>query len=86
MDVRIGETSLLPRPITLKENERRHILWALEETRGKIHGTEGAARLLDIHPNTLAFRMKKLGIKKPVFAGRKNAPLPAPGENHLPTD
>ncbi len=51
--------------VTLKENECRHIKWALEKTRGKIYGPGGAAELLAIHPNTLAFRMKKLGIKKP---------------------
>jgi len=52
--------------ITLQENERQHIEWALEQTQGKIHGPGGAAELLDINPNTLAFRIKKLGIKKPV--------------------
>ena len=51
-------------PITLQENERLHIEWALEKTQGKIHGSGGAAELLDIHPNTLSFRIKKLGIKK----------------------
>jgi formate hydrogenlyase transcriptional activator len=50
--------------VTLQENERRHIQWALERTNGKIHGPGGAAELLDIHPNTLAFRIKKLGIRK----------------------
>lgn len=54
-----------PQAITLHENERRHIAWALEQTGGKVHGPGGAARLLDVHPNTLSFRMKKLGIKKP---------------------
>jgi len=49
--------------LTLQENERRHITWALERTNGKIHGPGGAAELLDIHPNTLTFRIKKLGIK-----------------------
>ncbi|MCP4749905.1 MAG: GAF domain-containing protein [Proteobacteria bacterium] len=49
---------------TLKENERRHILWALEKTGGKIRGPGGAAQLLDIHHNTLYSRMKKLGIQK----------------------
>lgn len=51
-------------PVTLQENERQHIQWALEKTKGKIHGPGGAAELLDIHPNTLRFRMKKLGIEK----------------------
>ncbi len=50
--------------ITLADNERRHIEWALKKTMGKIHGPGGAAELLDIHPNTLTFRIKKLGIKK----------------------
>ncbi len=49
---------------TLAENERRHIVWALEQTGGKIHGPGGAAELLHVHPNTLSFRMKKLGVKK----------------------
>jgi formate hydrogenlyase transcriptional activator len=50
---------------TLSENERRHILWALQKTGWKIRGPSGAAELLDIHPSTLAFRMKKLGIHRP---------------------
>jgi len=51
--------------VSLEENERRHIEWALERTYGKIHGPGGAAELLHIHPNTLSFRIKKLGIKRP---------------------
>lgn len=50
--------------MTLQENERRHIEWALKQTRGKVHGPGGAAELLDIKPNTLAYRLKKLGISK----------------------
>lgn len=50
--------------VTLADNERRHIEWALKKTAGKISGPSGAAELLDIHPNTLTFRMKKLGIRK----------------------
>lgn len=56
--------SLFPDIFTLQNNERRHIEWALAKTMGKIHGTDGAAELLDIHPTTLAFRSKKLGIRK----------------------
>lgn len=48
--------------VTLKENEKKHILWALKQTSGKIRGIDGAAQLLDIHPNTLYGRMRKLGI------------------------
>ena len=50
---------------TLSGNERRHILWALQQTSWKIRGTGGAAELLSLNPSTLAFRMKKLGIEKP---------------------
>jgi DNA-binding NtrC family response regulator len=39
-----------------------HIQKALKYTQGKIHGPNGAAELLEIHPNTLRHRMKKLGI------------------------
>jgi len=46
----------------LKDNEKRHILRVLEKTNGKIKGPGGAAEILDIHPNTLYSRMKKLGI------------------------
>lgn len=57
---------------TLKESERRHILWAVEKTGWKIRGKGGAAELLDIHPSTLSFRMKKLGIERPKPPKRLN--------------
>ena len=50
---------------SLAENEKAHILWAMNKTRWKIRGPGGASELLDIHPSTLSFRMKKLGIKQP---------------------
>jgi DNA-binding NtrC family response regulator len=50
---------------TLEEAERRHIVAALERTGGVIHGPRGAARILDLHPNTLRSRMERLGIKAP---------------------
>jgi len=65
LDFRLEEPSTPQPPITMKENERRHILRSLEKTKWKVHGAGGAAELLDIHPNTLAFRMKKLGIARP---------------------
>jgi formate hydrogenlyase transcriptional activator len=52
---------------TLKEQERAHILQALQQSRWKINGPGGAAQILDINASTLAFRMKKLGIKKPTI-------------------
>ncbi|PKN69402.1 MAG: hypothetical protein CVU54_10255 [Deltaproteobacteria bacterium HGW-Deltaproteobacteria-12] len=51
--------------VTLMENERRHILWALQRTNWKVRGKGGAAELLNIPPSTLAFRMNKLGIRRP---------------------
>ena len=56
---------------SLKENERRHILWALQKTRWKVRGLGGAAELLNIHPSTLEFRIKKLGIQKPLEFTRR---------------
>ncbi|MBT7891170.1 MAG: sigma 54-interacting transcriptional regulator [Deltaproteobacteria bacterium] len=50
--------------LTLMENEKRHILWALERTGWKISGPGGAAELLDINYGTLRSRIAKLGIKK----------------------
>jgi transcriptional regulator with GAF, ATPase, and Fis domain len=40
----------------------RHIKQALEMAGGKINGPGGAAQILELHPNTLRNRMKKLGI------------------------
>jgi formate hydrogenlyase transcriptional activator len=52
-----------PLPATnLQDVERAHILRVLAETHGVIEGPRGAAQILDLHPNTLRFRLKKLGI------------------------
>jgi formate hydrogenlyase transcriptional activator len=50
---------------TLENNERNHIVRALNETNWVIHGKKGAAEVLAINPSTLRSRMEKLGIKKP---------------------
>jgi len=52
-------------PTSLEEVERNHILAVLKQTSGVVEGPSGAARILNLHPNTLRSRMKKLGIKKP---------------------
>jgi formate hydrogenlyase transcriptional activator len=44
--------------------EREHILRVLRETGWKIEGAKGAATILNLHPSTLRFRIKKLGIKR----------------------
>jgi transcriptional regulator with GAF, ATPase, and Fis domain len=51
---------------TLEELERRHIEAALRRCAWKINGPGNAAESLGLHPNTLRFRMKKLGIRRPV--------------------
>jgi formate hydrogenlyase transcriptional activator len=48
---------------TLNEVERNHILAALHKSGGKIEGSNGAAKILDLHPNTLRHRIQKLGIR-----------------------
>ncbi len=41
---------------------KRHIESALKQTNGKIHGDDGAGALLGVNPNTLRYKMRKLGI------------------------
>ncbi|MBU2644147.1 sigma 54-interacting transcriptional regulator [bacterium] len=50
--------------LTLAENEKQHILQAMEKTNWKISGPGGAAELLDINYGTLRSRMAKHGIRK----------------------
>ena len=50
----------------LQRIERESILAALRQTEWKISGNGGAAELLGIKPTTLASRIKKMGIKRPV--------------------
>jgi formate hydrogenlyase transcriptional activator len=47
---------------SLEQVERNHILAALNRSAGVIDGSKGAAKILDLHPNTLRSRMSKLGI------------------------
>jgi formate hydrogenlyase transcriptional activator len=51
--------------MSLQDVERAHIIRVLAETHGIIEGPRGAARTLGLHPNTLRFRLQKLGIKNP---------------------
>lgn len=50
---------------TLEYIERSHIVKVMEECHWKINGDHGAAEKLNMHPNTLRSRMKKLGIIRP---------------------
>lgn len=54
---------------TLDQAMRAHIASALEQTRGRLEGPQGAARLLDINPHTLRARMRKLGLDAAQFRG-----------------
>jgi formate hydrogenlyase transcriptional activator len=56
----LGSPNPLP---TLDEVDRNHILAALQHAGGVVDGPKGAARILNLHPNTLRHRMDKLGIK-----------------------
>ena len=49
----------------LKDAERAHIIKALEFTSWRVSGEKGAAKILNINPQTLVSRMKKLGITRP---------------------
>jgi formate hydrogenlyase transcriptional activator len=49
---------------SLKEVERAHIMAVLKQTGGVVEGPKGAARILNLHPNTLRHRISKLGIKR----------------------
>jgi formate hydrogenlyase transcriptional activator len=51
------------RTLTLDEVDRNHIRAVLQLTGGVIDGPKGAAKMVNIHPNTLRHRMKKLGIR-----------------------
>jgi transcriptional regulator with GAF, ATPase, and Fis domain len=52
-------------PASLDELQRQHILHALTQANWVIEGEHGAAKLLDLHPNTLRSRLKKMGIQRP---------------------
>ena len=49
---------------SLEHMERNHILAALKRSAGVIDGPRGAARILNLHPNTLRSRMSKLGVNR----------------------
>ena len=51
--------------LPLSEYERRYIIKVLEKTYWRVEGPDGAARILDMHPETLRSRMRKLQIERP---------------------
>ncbi len=58
---------------TLDAVQRQHIEKVLRECGGRINGAGNAAVRLGLHPNTLRFRIKKLGV---VVPGRDEAERP----------
>jgi len=59
--------SLASPPQTLEGAERALIVSTLRETGWVLAGPRGAAQRLGIHRSTLQFRMKKLGIERPLL-------------------
>jgi formate hydrogenlyase transcriptional activator len=53
-------------PRTLEEALRAHILATLKKTGWTLSGPRGAAKRLGMKRSTLQFRMKKLGIERPL--------------------
>jgi DNA-binding NtrC family response regulator len=49
---------------TLADVERQHIKHVLQQCKWRISGDKGAAKVLDLNPSTLRFRMQKLGLTK----------------------
>ncbi|MBI4748427.1 MAG: sigma 54-interacting transcriptional regulator [Acidobacteria bacterium] len=54
-----------PSFVSLDDMERDYIQKVLESTNWVIEGASGAAKILDINPNTLRSRMQKLNIRRP---------------------
>jgi transcriptional regulator with GAF, ATPase, and Fis domain len=59
----------------LRELERDNMLAALERTRWRVGGKDGAAALLSVSPSTLKSRMKALGIARPAASDGADAAL-----------
>jgi len=52
------------KPGTLEEAEKRHIIEALNTTKWRVSGKDGAAEILGINPKTLESMMQRLGIRR----------------------
>jgi len=69
----LSTTKAGPRAATLEVVERRYIEEVLRNCAWRINGPGNAAETLGLHPNTLRFRMKKLGLQRPAKSGRVHA-------------
>ena len=50
--------------LSFEEYQRKYIQLVLDSTGGKVSGKGGAAEILQIHPQTLFSKMRKLGIRR----------------------
>ena len=50
----------------IDRREHENILAAVEKTRGRIYGSGGAAEILGLKTTTIAYRLKRMGIKRPL--------------------
>jgi formate hydrogenlyase transcriptional activator len=67
---RAADPFATPSPLrTLDDVDREHIRNVLECCGWRVNGEGNAAAVLGLHPNTLRFRMKKLGIARPRLVG-----------------
>ena len=67
LEIRGDETN-----VVRKSAERLHILATLKRTGWVLSGQRGAAARLGINRSTLHFRMKKLGITRPLLVNEFN--------------
>jgi formate hydrogenlyase transcriptional activator len=65
LDYPLRTTSSVSNDQTLDGVQRQHIEKVLRECGGRINGAGNAAVRLGLHPNTLRFRIKKLGVVVP---------------------
>jgi PAS domain S-box-containing protein len=59
---------------SLEAVEREHVRSVLEQTGWVIEGPRGAAQILNLHPNTLRSRLKKMGLARDVPTARVAGP------------
>jgi formate hydrogenlyase transcriptional activator len=81
--VRFNRTVAAPAALTdnLDEMQRLHIETVLHRCGWRINGSGNAAERLGIHPNTLRFRMKKLGVAGPRGRGQQASSSAIQGGN-----